>query len=134
MMIFGGILYISFITDSQGNTYKHEAHPNRYKGAMRGLQLFKVFLVSSIVSMILYAVFPQKGEVLTMVALHAGDKYFEKNPNSALSPEKLIGTFDESAKELEKFVTTIPKILNKSLGIMDKSLSVADKKLDKISK
>ncbi len=120
-------MWIAFSTDRHDRSYKPEEHPRRYNLFQKGKKLFFGWGIPALIVFILCVTIPSKQEVLIMTALKTGDEYFEKNPKSALSPNKIIGTFDSTAEELEKFMTKLPKLLNKSIDVADKKLTNLEK-------
>jgi hypothetical protein len=79
----------------------------------------KIFTIILLVFSLLRMMLPSRNESLIMLSLYAGDKYLADHPNSALHPKKIINMFDESAKELETFITRLPKVLNKGLDKLE---------------
>lgn len=120
-------MWMGYSSDRHENPYNPKDHPRRYELCQKGKKLFFKWGIVAFIMLSLCIITPSKQEILTMTALKMGDDYFEKNPKSALSPSKIIGTFDATAEELEKFMVKLPKILNKSIDIADKKLTKLNK-------
>lgn len=123
----GAIVWAVYSTDRHCSPYSPKEHPRRYSLFQKGRKYCMGFTIAALIFIPLLLTMPSKEEAMVMMALKTGDDYFKKNPNSALSPQKVIGTFDSTAEELEKFMVKLPKILNKSIDLADKKLTKLEK-------
>lgn len=93
-------------------------------------KLFWKVVIPISVLVLLVTVIPKKEETVTIIALYQADKYLENNPNSSLHPKKIVSTLDNTAGELEKFMSMFPKVLTRTLEVADKGLGKLEKRVE----